>query len=105
MLIAVADKYLLPCTCPCFVEGADRVHRLLELIAEFAVQGVVYHNLRMCQLHDIESFGVKAALAKRNIPLLSVYSDYSAEDTPQLRTRVQAFLEMISERPRVAAAL
>ena len=98
MVIAVADKYLLPCTCPCFVESADRVNRLQELVAEFAVQGVVYHNLRMCQLHDVESFGVKAALAKRNIPLLTVYSDYSHEDTPQLRTRVQAFIEMISER-------
>ena len=105
MLIAVADKYLLPCTCPCFVESADRVNRLLELVQEFAVDGVVYHNLRMCQLHDIESFSVKAALAHRNIPLLAVYSDYSQEDTPQLRTRVQAFLEMISERPRVSAVV
>jgi len=104
MLIAVADKYLLPSTCPCFVESADRVNRLLELVEEFAVDGVVYHNLRMCQLHDVESFTIKAALARRNIPLLVVYSDYSPEDTPQLRTRVQAFLEMIGDRrPAIAA--
>ncbi len=105
MLIAVADKRMLPCTCPCFVEGADRINRLLELAQEFAIDGVVYHNLRMCQLHDMESFGVKAALAKQDIPLLAVYSDYSQEDTPQIRTRVQAFLEMLSERPRTGAAV
>jgi benzoyl-CoA reductase/2-hydroxyglutaryl-CoA dehydratase subunit BcrC/BadD/HgdB len=101
MLVAVADKHLLPCTCPCFVESADRINRLLELVEEFAIDGVVYHNLRMCQLHDVESFGIKTAFAKRDIPLLIVHSDYSHEDTPQLRTRTQAFLEMISERGRV----
>jgi benzoyl-CoA reductase/2-hydroxyglutaryl-CoA dehydratase subunit BcrC/BadD/HgdB len=105
MLIAVADKYLLPSTCPCFVESADRINRLLELVEEFAVDGVVYHNLRMCQLHDVESFSIKAAFARRNVPLLILYSDYSQEDTPQLRTRVEAFLEMISQRRRTPASV
>jgi molybdate transport system ATP-binding protein len=99
MRVAVADKYLQPSICPCFVEGADRVKRLLELVDEFAIDGVVYHNLRMCPLQDVESFSIKAVLAKRSIPLLVVQTDYGQEDVSQLRTRVDAFLEIISGPP------
>lgn len=101
MLLAITEKCLLPCTCPCFVESADRVNRLLELSEEFAIDGVIYHDLRMCQLHHVESRGVKAAFAGRNIPFLLIHSDYSQEDVSQIRTRIQAFIEMLTERQRV----
>ena len=35
------------------------------------------------------------ALARENIPLLRIETDYSDEDIGQLKTRVDAFLEMI----------
>jgi benzoyl-CoA reductase/2-hydroxyglutaryl-CoA dehydratase subunit BcrC/BadD/HgdB len=38
---------------------------------------------------------VEKRLAKEGIPLLRIETDYSDEDTGQLRTRVEAFLEMI----------
>jgi benzoyl-CoA reductase/2-hydroxyglutaryl-CoA dehydratase subunit BcrC/BadD/HgdB len=38
---------------------------------------------------------VEEVLAKKGIPLLRIETDYSGEDMGQLRTRTEAFLEMI----------
>jgi benzoyl-CoA reductase/2-hydroxyglutaryl-CoA dehydratase subunit BcrC/BadD/HgdB len=95
MLEALADKCLKPQTCPCFVDGGDRLNRILELVEAHAVQGVVYHNLRLCALFDIESFAVQRELRQRGIPMLTLATDFSQEDTGQLKNRVDAFLEMV----------
>jgi benzoyl-CoA reductase/2-hydroxyglutaryl-CoA dehydratase subunit BcrC/BadD/HgdB len=95
MLRAIAERYLLPTTCPCFAESDDRVNRLLSLAEEFQADGAVYHNLRMCPLFDIESRRVASALRDAGVPTLVLHTDYSPEDTAQLRTRVEAFLEML----------
>ncbi len=37
-------------------------------------------------------------LSKKNIPTLNIETDYSMEDVGQLKTRVEAFIEMISNK-------
>jgi len=98
MLRAIANRYLLPSTCPCFIESNDRIDRLLNLIEEFKVDGVIYHSLRLCQLYDIESYRVKQVLKDKGIPMLNIRTDYSQEDVEQIKTRVEAFLEMTKLR-------
>jgi benzoyl-CoA reductase/2-hydroxyglutaryl-CoA dehydratase subunit BcrC/BadD/HgdB len=39
---------------------------------------------------------VEKALEARNIPTLRIETDYSLEDLGQLKTRVEAFVELIS---------
>jgi benzoyl-CoA reductase/2-hydroxyglutaryl-CoA dehydratase subunit BcrC/BadD/HgdB len=95
MLRAIAERYLLPSVCPCFLRSDDRIDRLLELGKKFAVDGVVYHSLRLCQLYDMESTKVKRVLDEEGIPMLKIHTDYSLEDVEPIRTRVEAFLEMI----------
>lgn len=97
-LRAIANKYLLASTCPCFTESNDRIDRLLDLIKEFKVDGVIYHSLRLCQLYDIEFNRVRQVLKEKAIPLLNIYTDYSQEDVEQIKTRVEAFLEMLKSR-------
>jgi len=38
---------------------------------------------------------VEKALQKKGIPFLKIESDYGMEDVGQLKTRVEAFLEMM----------
>jgi len=59
---------------------------------------VVYHNLRLCQLFDMEYNHVSAVLKKKGVPVLNITTDLSPEDEGQIRTRVEAFLEMLGER-------
>jgi benzoyl-CoA reductase/2-hydroxyglutaryl-CoA dehydratase subunit BcrC/BadD/HgdB len=97
MLRAVAEKALLPCTCPCFVSGDERIDRLLELARASRARGVIHHTLRLCQLYDLELARVSAALRERDLPLLNVYAEHGAEDTAVLRNRVEAFVEMLQQ--------
>lgn len=98
MITGIAYRYLLPSTCPCFTESNDRIDRLLDLVAEFKIEGVIYHSLRLCQLYDIEFYKVKQVLKDKGVLLLNIHTDYSQEDTEQLKTRVEAFLEMIRSK-------
>ncbi|OGF45233.1 MAG: hypothetical protein A2231_00410 [Candidatus Firestonebacteria bacterium RIFOXYA2_FULL_40_8] len=95
MLEALASRYMLPSTCPCFTTSYDRIDKLLHLAEEFKVDGVVYHDLRLCQLFDMERNLVAKVLADKNIPVITIHTEYSQEDTEQVKTRIEAFLEMI----------
>ena len=46
----------------------------------------------------MEQLRIEKALEKINIPMLGIETDYSEEDVEQIRTRFEAFLEMISNR-------
>lgn len=103
MLEAIAERVLLPCTCPCFAEGHDRLDRILELVGSHAADGVVYHSLRLCALFAMESVSISATLKERGIPMLELSTDLTGEDTGQLRNRVDAFLELLAMRgPQVS---
>jgi benzoyl-CoA reductase/2-hydroxyglutaryl-CoA dehydratase subunit BcrC/BadD/HgdB len=103
MLDSLADRYLKPSTCPIFTRNDDRIRRLLELARRFAVDGVVYQAFSGCQVYEMEQRSVADALAKANIPMLYVETDYSPDDQGQLSTRIEAFLESIKARRRKQA--
>jgi benzoyl-CoA reductase/2-hydroxyglutaryl-CoA dehydratase subunit BcrC/BadD/HgdB len=98
MLRAITERYLLPCTCPCFTPNDDRVVRLLQMAEEFKVDGVIYHVLRGCHVYSIEFLKVKRAFEHKDIPSHKIESEYSQEDMGQIKTRIQAFLEMVKTR-------
>lgn len=95
MLRAIANRYLLPSTCPCFVQNTDRRDRLLQMVKDFKIDGVIHHSLRLCQVYDMELNKISSMFKENSIPFLNIYTDYSLEDTEQIRTRIEAFLEML----------
>lgn len=98
MMAGLAARYLMPCVCPSFVPNTDRLFRLQQMADEFAVDGVVYHVLKGCVVYDFELARVEKLMKEKNIPLMRVETDYSPEDVEQLRTRIEAFVEMIQTR-------
>jgi benzoyl-CoA reductase/2-hydroxyglutaryl-CoA dehydratase subunit BcrC/BadD/HgdB len=56
---------------------------------------VVHYTLQFCHTYANEAVKVERRLAREDIPLLRIETDYSDEDVGQLKTRVDAFLEMI----------
>lgn len=98
MINAISDKHLLPTICPIFVHNDDRIDRILELMGQYDIEGMVYHILRLCQVMDFDFNKVDHEVKKKNMPLLKVETEYGEEDAGQLRTRVEAFIEMIRAR-------
>ncbi|MHC4455054.1 MAG: 2-hydroxyacyl-CoA dehydratase, partial [Planctomycetota bacterium] len=95
LLHAISDRYLLPCTCPTFSTNKNRLKKLLEFVHQFKIDGVVYHVLKGCHPYDIESFQIEKSVKEKNIPFLKIETDYSQEDTGQIKTRIEAFSEML----------
>ncbi|MGA1840751.1 MAG: 2-hydroxyacyl-CoA dehydratase subunit D [bacterium] len=95
LLRALANKYIYASICPCFISQETRINRILDLIDETRADGVVNYSLRLCQLFDIENFRIERTIKSRKIPYINIRTDYSLEDTEQLRVRIEAFLETI----------
>jgi benzoyl-CoA reductase/2-hydroxyglutaryl-CoA dehydratase subunit BcrC/BadD/HgdB len=91
---AIADRYM-NIHCACFTPNDERIDDIVELAREYQVDGVVHYNLQFCHTYANEVVKVGQRLEKEGIPLLRIETDYSDEDTGQLTTRIEAFLEVI----------
>lgn len=98
MMTALAARYLMPCTCPSFSPNEDRLFRLAQTVEDFRIDGVLYHVLKGCVIYDFELQRVERRMAELGVPVLRVETDYNPEDIEQLRTRVEAFVEMLREK-------
>jgi len=101
MLSAIGERYLMASTCACFTSSdgnEDRINWLVNKVKEWNVQGVIYYVIRGCMLYAMEYSRVKKALDKINTPVYYLDTEYTREDVGQLKTRVEAFLEMLTAR-------
>lgn len=91
---ALVDRYS-QIDCACFTPNEDRIKNIIRAARDWNVKGVIHYHLNFCQPYEIESFKVEKALSREGIPFLSIGTDYSMEDVEQLKTRVQAFIEIL----------
>ena len=92
---ALAARSIFGALCPCFNSQATRLNRILDLVDAAHAAGVVQFSLRLCQPFDLENYRLERILKDRRIPFLNLRTDYSLEDTEQLRVRIEAFLETL----------
>jgi benzoyl-CoA reductase/2-hydroxyglutaryl-CoA dehydratase subunit BcrC/BadD/HgdB len=101
MFDAVSERYLMASTCPCFTSehgNEDRINWLMDRIKEYKVDGVIYYVVRGCVLYAIEYARVKRVLDRMGLPVYYLDTEYTREDVGQMKTRVEAFLEMLEAR-------
>ena len=94
MLDAIVDRYF-QVDCAIFTPNPDRLDHIREMAAAYHADGVIHYGLQFCQPYLMEAIPVEKALEEKNIPCLRVETDYSMEDTGQLKTRVEAFIEQL----------
>jgi len=103
---ALAHRYLDKINCPKTYrankagtfEGdiASRFGDIGTYAKDFKVDGAILYVYKYCDPFGFEVPARKAYYKSINVPLLHLEDIYSAGTMGQLRTRVQAFLEMIS---------
>lgn len=91
---ALAERYMKT-NCACFTPNPGRIDDIIRLAKEYNVDGIIDTNLQFCNLYSTESYLVKQKLDELGIPVLHIETDYSENDFEQLRTRVEAFLEIL----------
>ncbi len=89
-------RYYLQTPCSCLTPNTGRFDLIGRLIRDFNVQGVVDLTWRCCLTYSVEAQLLQEFLAKDGqIPYLHLETDYSSYDVEQLKTRVEAFLEVV----------
>lgn len=92
----LAKRYLGNINCACFTPNNERIDDIVRLSKEFKADGVIDLNLKFCTIYDTEGYFVEKRLHEEGIPCLGIETDYNDDDAEQLRTRVGAFIEMLS---------
>jgi benzoyl-CoA reductase/2-hydroxyglutaryl-CoA dehydratase subunit BcrC/BadD/HgdB len=95
MIDAIVDRYM-KIDCACFTPNTERLDNIVKMAKELNVNGVIHYALSFCQPYAIEAYKVEKALSQAGIRMLAIETDYSMEDVEQLKTRVEAFVEMTS---------
>lgn len=92
---ALARRYL-NIGCSCMSPNPNRITLLNRLIDEYQIDGVVDVILQACHTYNVETYNVKKLVTEeKNIPYISLETDYSTSDVGQINTRMAAFVEML----------
>jgi bzd-type benzoyl-CoA reductase N subunit len=74
----------------------NRYGYIRNFISDWQVNGVIFYIVRYCDTCELEGPDLREYLNSLKLPVLMIEDDYSTSTIGQLRTRIQAFLEMIS---------
>ena len=95
---SIADGYLDQPPCFRMQPIEDAIKFSTDLAKEYNVDGIVYYYLKFCSAYAIMTRDYIDEFQKLGIPLLVLSGDYSGGDLGQFRTRLEAFVEVLSER-------
>ena len=92
---ALTEKYLnIPCSV--MSPNTGRIDLLGNLIDEYTIDGVIDITLQACHTYATEAFSVREFVNDiKGIPYMNLETNYSPSDTGQIKTRVEAFIEML----------
>lgn len=92
----LARSYLTRPACPRMAtEHPSRMRYIQDMVKDFAVDGVILERIRYCDLWGGESMVLQKDLAEAGIPVLVLDREYALSGEGQIKTRVQAFLEVL----------
>jgi benzoyl-CoA reductase subunit C len=103
-LQALAERYLRGLKLPTLVESGKTYHESVEtrfghvrrFIDEFQVDGVILVVYKHCDPYGFEVPTVKSFVESTGTPFLYLEDEYSTATLPRMKTRIEAFLEMIA---------
>lgn len=93
---SMARRYLLKPPCSRMPGFSERLDYLKRLIADYSVDGIIYSCLKFCDYGMFEAPQLENSLGDSSVPCLVLESDYVWGDEGRLKTRIEAFIEMIN---------
>ncbi|MDO8636920.1 MAG: 2-hydroxyacyl-CoA dehydratase family protein [Dehalococcoidia bacterium] len=94
-MAALAERYMSLTPCACIEPPQLRVNKILEKIKEYRVDGVVIELVRNCFPVIQDEPILLDALKENGIPYVELDLEYGAGFTGQVKTRVEAFMEIL----------
>lgn len=94
---AISDKYLKT-NCAVMSPNMGRLDDINYLIDLYKADAVIEVTLMACHPFNIESHEVGKFVKSKGLPYMHIETDYSKQDMGQVRTRIEAFLELVESR-------
>jgi benzoyl-CoA reductase/2-hydroxyglutaryl-CoA dehydratase subunit BcrC/BadD/HgdB len=106
-LDGLGSRYLEKVCCPHTIRGKgegwasyqedleERFGHIKSMARDFSVAGVILYIMRQCDLHQYDAPELRDYLTTEGLPVLNLESDYTMGAIGTLRTRIEAFLEML----------
>ena len=98
---ALANGYLDRAPCARQVPLEKRVQFAVDLAREYNVDGVLFTYLKFCPCYGLTKGKFINAFQAAGFPVLELGTDYSQGDVGQIKTRVEAFIEVLTEKAGV----
>ncbi|MCX5909572.1 MAG: 2-hydroxyacyl-CoA dehydratase family protein [Deltaproteobacteria bacterium] len=96
-LDGLVTAYFTSFLCPRTDRGAEagRLQYIADLAKEYRANGVVMYIYSYCDPHKFDVPDVREFLKKEGLPSLIIDDDYTLTNLAAIRTRIQAFLELL----------
>lgn len=95
-LRAIADRYLDKIPCPFTVHSQDRFKHTLEMAKKYGAEGAIIFVLKFCDTHLFDAPALVEELKAQGLPVLYLEWEHAMSGVAQLKTRIEAFIEMIT---------
>ena len=94
-LRSLSEAYLKKTPCARMYDTERRISHIKKEVDRTGAQGVLYFSLKFCDPYLYEAPAVEKALRQMGVPILFIEGEYAGKVSGGMRTRVQAFLEML----------
>jgi benzoyl-CoA reductase/2-hydroxyglutaryl-CoA dehydratase subunit BcrC/BadD/HgdB len=96
-LTALARHYLNRTPCPRMKDATKRFEHVFDMVDAFRADGVIFYTLKFCDnfLYDIPL--LRERLEAQSIPSLTLEGDYTPGTLGRVKTRIEAFIEMLRQ--------
>lgn len=97
-LRALAERYLGKLSCPRMMEAyPQRYARVKETAQAYAADGIVIETMKFCDTWGVDAPVFMGDLRNDGFGVLRLEREYTRGGIGQLRTRIQAFMEMLGK--------
>lgn len=97
-LDSLSKAYLNRTPCARMMKIEERAEKLIEISKKFNTNGIIHHSLKFCDTYLYDVPRLRELLIEKGLSVLFLESDGTLGSLNQLKTRVEAFSEMIRKK-------
>lgn len=92
---ALSARYLLKAPCARMRNTELRLKRGKKLVEDFQINGIIYQTVKFCDNHLYDYPLYQEFFQDAGLPVLQIEEDFVGGNRGQIRTRIEAFIEML----------
>ena len=97
-LESLSRAYINRTPCARMMKIEERAEKLIEISKKFNTNGIIHHSLKFCDTYLYDVPRLRELLIEKELSVLFIESDGTLGSLNQLKTRVEAFSEMIKKK-------